>query len=66
MEKVIHGLTGLKTAPLENLRFLRVLRTLDRIVRYNTECIHSLRAECGCDGFDAVLRISGDLASPGR
>ena len=42
MEKVIHGLTGLKTAPLENLRFLRVLRTRDRIVRSNTECIHSL------------------------
>ena len=41
VEKVIHGLTGLKTAPLENLRFLLVLRTRDRIVRSNTELIHS-------------------------
>ena len=36
VEKVIHGLTGLKTAPLENLQFLLVLRTRDRIVRSNT------------------------------
>ena len=42
MEKVIDGLTGLKTAPLENLLFLRVPRTRDRIVRSSTESIHSL------------------------
>ena len=39
VEKVIHGLF-----PLENLRFLRVLRTRDRIVRSNTWFIHSLLA----------------------
>ena len=39
MGKVIHGLF-----PLENLRFLRVLRTRDRIVRSNTLFIHSLLA----------------------
>ena len=39
MEKVIHGLFS-----LENILFLRVLRTRDRLVRSFQQCIHSLLA----------------------
>ena len=59
MDKVLHTLCR-----LENLRFVRVLHTKDRIVRSNTQFIHSLLAEAESTGRRLAQECPTSHASP--